>query len=353
MHGTKAGGACVEADAGAGPTPVKGLARVKTAPRPMPSPQTAEHGAPADDAPLHRSKSFEAGSVLEAASKQDRAPDTVYSLPFPVIIAPEALMTDPAEGAEGAEGAEPAKKKAVVPAYHWHAVVPLVKSEQPPEQAAPAAAASEVRGLQPDQDLPRTAVPGAAAPAAGAVPDPTLAPGVFEGGAGELVTPTADTVFEDILRRRIVQNGHLATVEMKPDPEMAAREKKAAAAAPPAVDEPEPPASITRRRRQPPPPPTYTPQPPPAEEMGRPAVELWPSYRKVTLTVCGWNEEGDSDGAAAEVAEGCGETDDEEEDVTMGSPSKTPKRAEAPQAPWRKPWVGRAPDAHDAHLVFA
>merc|ERR1719217_1381544 len=36
-----------------------------------------------------------------------------------------------------------------------------------------------------------------------------------------------DDVFEDILRRRIVQNGHLATVEMKPDPEMAAREKKA------------------------------------------------------------------------------------------------------------------------------
>mmetsp|Transcript_21582 Transcript_21582/g.51491 ORF Transcript_21582/g.51491 Transcript_21582/m.51491 type:complete len:838 (+) Transcript_21582:296-2809(+) len=36
-----------------------------------------------------------------------------------------------------------------------------------------------------------------------------------------------DLVFEDILRRRIVQNGHLATVEMKPDPEMAAREKKA------------------------------------------------------------------------------------------------------------------------------
>ena len=32
---------------------------------------------------------------------------------------------------------------------------------------------------------------------------------------------------QDILRRRIVQNGHLATVEMKPDPEMAAREKKA------------------------------------------------------------------------------------------------------------------------------
>merc|ERR1740139_599520 len=36
-----------------------------------------------------------------------------------------------------------------------------------------------------------------------------------------------DSVFEDILRRRLVQNAHLATVEMKPDPEMAAREKKA------------------------------------------------------------------------------------------------------------------------------
>ena len=36
-----------------------------------------------------------------------------------------------------------------------------------------------------------------------------------------------DSVFEDILRKRIVQNGHLATVEMKPDPEMAEREKKA------------------------------------------------------------------------------------------------------------------------------
>jgi hypothetical protein len=30
----------------------------------MPSPKTAEHGAPADDAPLHRSKSFEAGPLL-------------------------------------------------------------------------------------------------------------------------------------------------------------------------------------------------------------------------------------------------------------------------------------------------
>ena len=157
---------------------------------------------------------------------------------------------------------------------------------------------------------------------------------------------------------------------MKPDPEMAAREKKAAAAAPPAVDEPEPPefrvepaAPVIRRRRQPPPPPppppppAATPPPPPqplpaAEEIGRPAVDLWPSYRKITLTVCGWNEAGDDfGGAAAEVAEG-GETDGGEEDVTMDSPSKTPKRAVAPQAPWRKPWVGRAPDAHDAHLVF-
>jgi hypothetical protein len=70
MHGTKAGGIYVEVDAGAGPTPspvaglIAGLARVKTAPRPMPSPKTAEHGAPADDAPLHRSKSFEAGPLL-------------------------------------------------------------------------------------------------------------------------------------------------------------------------------------------------------------------------------------------------------------------------------------------------
>ena len=328
--------------------------------------------------------------MLEAASKQDRAPDTVYSLPFPVIIAPEALTTpNPAEVqvelaevtevTEVAEVAEPAKKKAVVPpVYKWHAVVPLVKSEQqePPEQAAPAAAASEVRGLQLDQGPPRTAMPGAAAPAAGgAGPNPsTLTPGIFEGGLGELATsPTADTVFEDILRRRIVQNGHLATVEMKPDPVVVnAREilKQAAAAAPPAdVDEPEPPefrldapASVTRRRRQPLPPQPHaaTPQQPPAaEEIGRPAVELWPSYRKITLTVCGWNEEyeeGDfgaaAAGAVAEVAEG-GETDYGDEDVTMASPSKTPKRADAPQAPWRKPWVGRAPDAHDAHLVFA
>ena len=182
--------------------------------------------------------------MLEAASKQDRAPDTVYSLPFPVIIAPEALtppnpaevqveLAEVTEVTEVEEGAEPAKKKAVVPpVYKWHAVVPLVKSEQqePPEQAAPAAAASEVRGLQLDQGPPRTAMPGTAAPAAGgAGPNPsTLTPGIFEGALGELATsPTADTVFEDILRRRIVQNGHLATVEMKPDPEMAAREKKA------------------------------------------------------------------------------------------------------------------------------
>ena len=231
MHGTKAGRVCAEVEAGAGPTPspVARLARVKTAPRPMPSPRTAERCAAADDAPLHRSKSFEAGPLLEAASKQDRAPDTVYSLPFPVIVAPEALTTGPAEVLEGAD---PAKKKAVAPpAYRWHAVVPLVKPEQPPEQAAPAAAASassEECGLQPDQEPPHTTMPGAAAPAAGPVTDPTLAPGIFEGGQGELVAcPTAGTVFEDILRRRIVQNGHLATVEMKPDPEMAAREKKA------------------------------------------------------------------------------------------------------------------------------
>ena len=140
--------------------------------------------------------------MLEAASKQDRAPDTVYSLPFPVIIAPEALtppnpaevqveLAEVTEVTEVEEGAEPAKKKAVVPpVYKWHAVVPLVKSEQqePPEQAAPAAAASEVRGLQLDQGPPRTAMPGTAAPAAGgAGPNPsTLTPGIFEGGLGEL-----------------------------------------------------------------------------------------------------------------------------------------------------------------------
>jgi len=54
----------------------------------------------------------------------------------------------------------------------------------------------------------------------------------------------------------------------------------------------------------------------------------------------GWDDEADlGDCAAAEVA-------------TMGSPSKMPKRAGAPQGALRKPWVGRAPDAPDAHLAF-
>ena len=105
--------------------------------------------------------------MLEAASKQDRAPDTVYSLPFPVIIAPEALtppnpaevqveLAEVTEVTEVEEGAEPAKKKAVVPpVYKWHAVVPLVKSEQqePPEQAAPAAAASEASSTDPSRRI--------------------------------------------------------------------------------------------------------------------------------------------------------------------------------------------------------
>ena len=75
-----------------------------------------------------------------------------------------------------------------------------------------------------------------------------------------------------------------------------------------------------------------------------PAVDFWPAYRKIPhkdgWNAWGWDDEADlGDRAAAEVA-------------TTGSPLKMPKRAGAPQGALRKPWVGRAPDAPDAHLAF-
>merc|ERR1719329_1400150 len=112
----------------------------------MLSPRSAERGAALDDAPPYRSKSFETGPRLEAAPTQARAPDAVYALPFPVVIAPEALITGPVEAANVphvADVAEPARKKPAaqpeVPAtYRWHAVVPLVKPAELPQHEATA-----------------------------------------------------------------------------------------------------------------------------------------------------------------------------------------------------------------------